>query len=126
MDDIIEINTDQMEPITTSNDLYANRTALAHMRSKSSAEVTVVVIAYNRLEKTKRCISSILAYSQGVDYELVLVDNGSTDETLEYLKSVPYPKKRFFISRKILEPLIPARFCTGAITGILLSFWQMT
>ena len=31
-------------------------------------------------------------YTQGIDYELLLVDNGSSDETLSYFQNVPYQK----------------------------------
>ncbi len=54
--------------------------------------VSVIVLAYNKLEYTKQCIESIYRYTNDVDYELIVVDNGSTDETFEYFKSLP--KKR--------------------------------
>lgn len=51
--------------------------------------VSIVVLAYNKLDYTKLCVNSILNYTKDVDYELILVDNGSTDATLAYFKSVP-------------------------------------
>ncbi len=51
----------------------------------SQIETSVVVVGFNKLEYTKRCIESILNYTQG-PYELVLTDNGSTDGTFEYFK----------------------------------------
>lgn len=58
-----------------------------------TSEVTIWITAYNRFEKTKRCVESVLKYTSDVDYDLVLVDNGAGDETYEYFKKVDYPKK---------------------------------
>ena len=59
--------------------------------------VTVYFQAYNHLEdQTKMAIHAILENTQNVDYELLLVDNGSTDGTLDFFRSIPYRKKRIF------------------------------
>lgn len=47
--------------------------------------MVIAVITYNRLELTKKCLESIKTHTTG-DYKLVVVDNGSTDGTREYLK----------------------------------------
>ncbi|WP_310830506.1 glycosyltransferase [Paenibacillus pedocola] len=54
--------------------------------------VSIVVLAYNKLEYTKLCIDSILQYTQNVNYELILVNNGSTDGTKDYFNSLPNAK----------------------------------
>ena len=53
MGKIIEINTDYMEQPKTEGDLFQNRALLADMH-QNTAEVSIVVVAYNRLEKTRR------------------------------------------------------------------------
>ena len=93
MGKIIEINTDYMEQPKTEGDLFQNRALLADMH-QNTAEVSIVVVAYNRLEKTRRCVESILKYTDNVDYELILVDSGSQDGTLEYYDSVQFHKKK--------------------------------
>lgn len=50
--------------------------------------LSVIVIAWNRLELTKKCIASIRNHTKIEDYELVLVDNGSTDGTADYFRSL--------------------------------------
>ena len=97
MDKIIEVNNNYMEDPKVGNDLYDNRSAIAKIRSEDSAEVTISIQAFNRLEKTKRCVESILKYTKGIDYELLLVDSGSSDGTFEYYKSVPHEKKKVVI-----------------------------
>ncbi len=106
--EIIEINTDRVNPPQVGDDLYTNRTAIAEMgQTDDSAEVTIIVLAYNRLEKTRRCVESVLRYTEGINYELILVDNGSTDETLKYFKSVQYDRKRIIHITKNLGSLFP-------------------
>jgi GT2 family glycosyltransferase len=94
MEPFIEINTGQMKPPGVGDDLFQNRAAIVGMQQTAGcAEVSIVVQAYNRLEKTKRCVESVLKYTKNVDYELILLDNGSEDGTLDYFQSVPYEKK---------------------------------
>lgn len=93
MENLIELNTDQMGSPKVGDDLFANRAAVAEIQHRD-AEVTLAVLAFNRLDKTRRCVESVLEYTKAVDYELILIDNGSTDGTLEYFKSVPHRKKK--------------------------------
>jgi len=51
--------------------------------------VSVVVLTWNGLEYTKPCLASVLANTDTNRTEIVVVDNGSTDGTVEYLKQVP-------------------------------------
>lgn len=57
--------------------------------------VSICVLAYNHLaDATQRCIECVLKYTKDIEYELILVDNGSSDETLSYFRSVPYKRKK--------------------------------
>lgn len=107
MSDFIEINTDDIKSPQVGNDLFENRATVAAMHRENTPEVTIIVQAYNRLEKTKRCVDSILKYTANIDYELLLIDNGSTDGTTEYFLSVPYEKKRVIHITKNLEASYP-------------------
>ncbi len=51
------------------------------MQSRPVVEVSVLVVVRNGLPYLDRCLSSLTA-QQGVDFEVVLVDNASTDGTL--------------------------------------------
>jgi len=46
--------------------------------------ISIVIPSMNKLYYTRRCLESLLA-TEGVEFEYVLVDNGSTDGTAEYL-----------------------------------------
>jgi len=56
-------------------------------KAQSAPKTSIVIITHNRLDMTRPCIESILRHTS--NFELVLVDNGSTDGTVEYLKSKP-------------------------------------
>lgn len=52
-------------------------------------ELSVIIPCYNCLELTKRCIESIRCSE---DFNLIIVDNGSTDGTEEYIKNLAKEK----------------------------------
>jgi GT2 family glycosyltransferase len=49
---------------------------------------SIVVVTFNNLPFTRMCIASLLANTDGLDYELFVVDNGSRDGTPDYLRAV--------------------------------------
>ena len=53
-------------------------------------QLSIVVPAYNHLETTKRCIDQLLKETdfEALRAELILMDHGSTDGTLEYLEGL--------------------------------------
>jgi len=51
--------------------------------------ISIVVLTYNQLEEcTKSCIESIYKYRANEEFELIVVDNNSQDNTVEYLRSI--------------------------------------
>lgn len=48
---------------------------------------SIVILTYNNLEYNKLCIDSIRKYTRKGTYEIVIVDNNSTDGTREWLKT---------------------------------------
>ena len=54
--------------------------------------ITIMTRVYNNLEITKSCIESIKKHTADMEYEHIVIDNNSTDGTLEYLKSLPWIK----------------------------------
>nr|WP_243423517.1 glycosyltransferase [Anaerotignum lactatifermentans] len=51
--------------------------------------VTVFVPACGHLEATKNCVESILRHTPQADYDLLLIDHGSRDDTRVYFQRVP-------------------------------------
>ncbi|MCM1466644.1 MAG: glycosyltransferase family 2 protein [Alistipes sp.] len=50
-------------------------------------KVTGSIVTYNNGNIIYECIKSVLEQTQGVDFTLYVVDNGSTDRTLEIIKN---------------------------------------
>ena len=55
-------------------------------------KLSIIIVSYNTAFLLKECIQSILSSSFSFDYEIIVVDNHSTDNTLEILKSFPNVK----------------------------------
>ena len=47
---------------------------------------SIIILSYNTLDCTRLCIESVRSYTEAGSYELVVVDNGSTDGSAEWLK----------------------------------------
>ena len=64
------------------------REVTSHVNSPSIKDYSVVVSANDYVEDVKRCLNSILRWSAGTSTEVVVVDNGSTDGTAEWLEEL--------------------------------------
>ena len=49
----------------------------------TSAKVFAVVLAFNHVEDTRECLNSFISAAQEMDFQMILVDNGSSDATQE-------------------------------------------
>ncbi|WP_256759103.1 glycosyltransferase [Cohnella sp. WQ 127256] len=47
---------------------------------------SIVIATFNKLEYTQQCIESIRKYTESGSYELIVVDNHSTDGTVDWLR----------------------------------------
>lgn len=63
-------------------------------------ELSVVVCVYNEEENVHPLCEQIDAALKGIDYELIYVDDGSTDTTLQRLKEVKNPRLTILELRK--------------------------
>jgi O-antigen biosynthesis protein len=54
----------------------------------SLPKVSIVIITYNCLEYTKFCIDSVLSKTSWPNYEILIIDNASADETPQYLREI--------------------------------------
>lgn len=56
-------------------------------RIQDDALVSVIVVTYNNLEFTKACLHSLAVYSDYPALEIIVVDNASSDGSVDYLKA---------------------------------------
>ncbi len=105
---IIE-NTDNVEAPKPGKGLFESRKNRIEASLGSNNDlVSIVMQSFNRLDKTKNCVESILKYTNDINYELILIDNGSTDGTLDYFKSIKHPQKTIVHVTKNIGSYVPS------------------
>lgn len=77
-------------------------------------QVSVIIVNYNTRDLTCACIQSVLDHTTNVEYEIILVDNGSTECDASYFEQ-KFPTVKLIISKKNLG------FSKGNNLGILQS-----
>ncbi len=50
-------------------------------------DLSIIIVSFNTKDLTHACLDSIRKYSQGVAWEIIVVDNGSTDGSRQMLKT---------------------------------------
>ncbi|GAB4443039.1 MAG: hypothetical protein OHK0015_42470 [Chloroflexi bacterium OHK40] len=50
--------------------------------------VAIIMLTWNGLHYTRECLESLRELTTGVEYQVIVVDNGSTDGTRDYLRSL--------------------------------------
>lgn len=53
-------------------------------------DISVIIVSFNTKQMTLECISSIFEKTQGVSFEIIVVDNASSDGSVEAIESVPF------------------------------------
>lgn len=74
------------------NDWQKRYEAFEKSCSECMPKVSIIVLTYNNLNYNIDCIDSILSKTAYANYELIIVDNQSTDGTVEYLKRLEEKK----------------------------------
>ena len=74
------------------------------IKEKKEFKVSVVIPTYNRVAYLGRAITSVLNQSHPVN-EIIVIDNGSTDQTLSFIK------KKFTSITVITEKKKRSKFC---------------
>jgi GT2 family glycosyltransferase len=75
-------------PETTTRTVLAGPLPRARAHDAGAPEASIVVVTFDNLVFNRLCIESVLEYADSPSFELVVVDNGSTDGTVDYLHAL--------------------------------------
>ena len=50
-------------------------------------QVSIIIVNYNTKELLNNCLKSIYKYTKDIDFEIIVSDNGSTDNSISMLKT---------------------------------------
>ena len=49
-------------------------------------QVSIIIVNYNTKDLLRDCLKTIISYTQEIEYEIIVSDNGSSDDSVEMLK----------------------------------------
>ena len=64
-------------------------------------DLSIVIINWNSAEYIRKCLGSIFENTEGIDFEVIVIDNGSFDSCGQIVQS-EFPSVRFFQSNENL------------------------
>lgn len=65
--------------------------------------VSIIILSYNTKELLRECLKSLYKNIKGVDYEVLVVDNASTDGTFEEIQKLKVNSQNYSSKVKIIQ-----------------------
>jgi GT2 family glycosyltransferase len=62
-------------------------------------DLSIIIVSFNTLDLTMKCLESVFKYTKGVKFEVIVVDNASTDKSPTEIKK-KYRQKVVLIKNK--------------------------
>ncbi|GAG16874.1 unnamed protein product, partial [marine sediment metagenome] len=84
-DPLNAINTDRIDAVTQIN-------ASVKTDNLLSGLVSIIILTMNQFFYTQKCIESILKNTDSEQFQLIMIDNNSTDNTIEWLRKKLRPQ----------------------------------
>lgn len=81
-------------------------------------DVSVVIVSFNAKEMMAKCLESIFKFTKDVSFEVIVVDNASTDGVTEYLKEISHSSMVTRNNFKLIESKENLGFAKGNNLGI--------
>jgi GT2 family glycosyltransferase len=78
--------------------------ALAPTVSASFPKASIIIVTYNNLALNRQCLESLYQHTEWPNFEVIVVDNASTDGTAEYLREAErtFPNLRVVLNESDL------------------------
>ncbi|MGE5458632.1 MAG: glycosyltransferase, partial [Methanococcaceae archaeon] len=80
---------EQQKTVEWRKSLVKNKNAnISKVNSHDTTLVSIIIPVFNKWEYTHRCLKTLLNLPQQISYEIIVIDNASTDETYENLRKL--------------------------------------
>jgi GT2 family glycosyltransferase len=57
-----------------------------HMSNSTSLEVSIIIVNWNTVDLLRQCLRSVFAETQNINCEVIVIDNASTDDSVEMVR----------------------------------------
>ncbi len=84
--------------------------------------ISIIVVTYNRRDLLKACLESLLVQDSTQGYEIIVIDNGSTDATVGYLRNLPEGRIKYFRNVAALSLAVCKEQGARLASGDILAF----
>lgn len=81
---------DAMELLTTHRTIPNTATKIKHCKVNSNVDLSIIVPVYNVEKYFHQCINSILTQNTDYKFEVIIIDDGSTDMSSKYVDEYKY------------------------------------
>ena len=90
--------------------------------------VTIILPTINEEENLKLLIPDLIENLDGIDYSIIVADDGSSDNSKEYVESLNLVHKNITFLNRTSPPSLPCQFGMGLKKQILIMYcgWMQT
>jgi len=64
-------------------------------------DLSAIIVNWNTKKLLENCLSSIYKFTKGINFEIIVVDNGSTDDSSEFVRK-KFPQVKLILNRQNL------------------------
>jgi len=79
----------------------------------NNLKASLIIVNFNGFEITKNCLQSIFQNANGLDFEVIVVDNASSDRSAGKLTKLFGEKKNFFVLQRTKNDFLAAAYNDG-------------
>ena len=79
------------------HDIYVETTFLDAPISKKEYDLSLIVPVYNAEKHIKKCIDSLISQNTKYEYQIILINDGSSDNSYNILKDYEVNNKNIFV-----------------------------